>query len=453
MRGRALKARTQPAAEYHVAFEVANNASTDRLYDMVFGGCDFHIGTAEPGEIERREVRSESLSPVPCPNEDILRGRMLAGGLWSDVAIEIVWSSPRHSGTKALIDPFHWMIPQSARLNMIPSKASMFDLSPGESSEYFDNYFSCCSTCEKRWWLVDTPVLGICPVCEVDTINSGLDVRRTLASTPHSPFVRADNGEDSNPSMGVDTSAGEADYGETPGPVGDPTLVCLDDDPDVQRLLPTPPGQIWQGSTVAVNPSFNFEFLFERYREWIDLVALDFVRTHQRRPDDPNSIYRIGGTESNRDGRVLDEPGGDNMDIDDEDADDDNVMSNKSYDSSVAVDAMLSSFEASITPLMQGEEGRGLSRLGDLSDIRHVVVVGPFCSGTNAMFEYLEKYSNVTVHPPRLPRTATGWIGDMSAPNYSRRGNHWQVGWKHLPLLNSENVRQMCSRPTHFSFR
>ena len=131
------------------------------------------------------------------------------------------------------------------------------------------------------------------------------------------------------------------------------------------------------------------------------------MRTHQRRPDDPNSIYRIDETGSNRDGRILDEPGDDNMDIDDEDVDDDNVMINKSYDSSVAVDAMLSSFEASITPLMQGEEGRGLSRLGDLSDIRHVVVVGPFCSGTNAMCEYLEKYFNVTVHPPRSPKTAT----------------------------------------------
>ena len=56
LRGRVLKARTQPAAEYHVASEVANNASSDRLYDMVFGGRDLHIGTAEPGEIERSEL-------------------------------------------------------------------------------------------------------------------------------------------------------------------------------------------------------------------------------------------------------------------------------------------------------------------------------------------------------------------------------------------------------------
>ena len=117
------------------------------------------------------------------------------------------------------------------------------------------------------------------------------------------------------------------------------------------------------------------------------------------------------------------------MDIDDEDVDDDSVMINKSYDSSVAVDAMLSSFEPSITPLMQGEEGRGLSRLGDLSGIRHVVVVGLFCSGTNAMCEFLEKYSNVTVHPPRLPRTATGWIGDMSALNYVFTTGKPLAGW------------------------
>ena len=96
---------------------------------MIFGGCDLHIGTTEPGEIERRELRSESPSPVPCPDEDILRGQMLAGGLWSDVAIEIVWASPRHSGTKVSIAPFHWAILQSARLNMIPSNGSLFDLS------------------------------------------------------------------------------------------------------------------------------------------------------------------------------------------------------------------------------------------------------------------------------------------------------------------------------------
>ena len=131
------------------------------------------------------------------------------------------------------------------------------------------------------------------------------------------------------------------------------------------------------------------------------------------------------------------------MNIDDEVVDDDNVMVNNSYDSSIAVDAMLSSFEPSITPLMQGDEGRGFYRLDDLSGIEHVIVVGPFCSGTNAMCEFLEKYFNVTVHPLRWPKTATGWIGDMSAPNYSRRGNHWQVGWKHLPPLNTENATKM----------
>ena len=148
-------------------------------------------------------------------------------------------------------------------------------------------------------------------------------------------------------------------------------------------------------------------------------------------------------TESHRDGRVLDESGEDTRDVDDENVEDDNVMINKCYDSSVAVDAMLSSFEAIITPLMQGEEGRGLTRLAGLSEIQHVVVVGPFCSGTNAMCEYLEKYFDVTVHPPRKPPNATGWTGDMSAPNYSRKGNHWQVGWKHLPPLNSENATKV----------
>ena len=92
-----------------------------------------------------------------------------------------------------------------------------------------------------------------------------------------------------------------------------------------------------------------------------------------------------------------------------------------------------------IAPLMQGEEGRGIERLGDLSNVKHFGVVGPFCSGTNAMCEYLEKYFDVVVHLPRLPTNATGWIGDVSEPNYQPWRNHWQVGWKHMPPLNSES--------------
>ena len=99
-----------------------------------------------------------------------------------------------------------------------------------------------------------------------------------------------------------------------------------------------------------INPNFSSE----RNREWIDLVALDFVSAHQGRPDDPDSIYRIDEAEPNRDGRLFNESDDDDMNVDDEVVDDDNVMINNSYDSSIAVDAMLSSFEPSITPLMQG---------------------------------------------------------------------------------------------------
>lgn len=40
-------------------------------------------------------------------------------------------------------------------------------------------------------------------------------------------------------------------------------------------------------------------------------------------------------------------------------------------------------------PLSCKGEGKGLSHLGDLTGIEHVIVVGPFSSGTNAMCEYL----------------------------------------------------------------
>ena len=172
---------------------------------------------------------------------------------------------------------------------MVPSNGSLFDLSPGESSEYFDNHFSRCCKSEKRWWLVDTPVLGICPVCDVEVTTRGLDVKKTLEATRHSPFVQLPAGdEDPNPPMEVDASATEApDYGDASGVVGDASGVDLSEDPDVQNLLPTPVAEIWSGSTTMVNPDFSSK----RNREWIDLVALDFLRTHQRHPDDPDVIY------------------------------------------------------------------------------------------------------------------------------------------------------------------
>ena len=86
-----------------------------------------------------------------------------------------------------------------------------------------------------------------------------------------------------------------------------------------------------------INPNFSSE----RNRKWIDIVALGFVRAHQRRPDDPDSNYRIDEAESNRDGRLLNEPGDDDMNVDDEVIDDDSVMINNSYGSSIAVDAVL----------------------------------------------------------------------------------------------------------------
>ena len=117
-----------------------------------------------------------------------------------------------------------------------------------------------------------------------------------------------------------------------------------------------------------------------------------------------------------------------------------NVIVKGKYDGSVTLDVALGAFEPVITPLMQGEQGRGIERLCDLFNVEHVVVVvGPFCSGTNAMCEYLEKYFDVVVRPPRLPTNATGWIGDMSEPNYQPWRNHWQVGWKHMHPLNSES--------------
>ena len=64
---------------------------------------------------EMGECRSPSASLVRCNNEDLLKGQLLAGGRWSDVAVDIVWESKRHAGAKDSISPFQWMVFQSAR--------------------------------------------------------------------------------------------------------------------------------------------------------------------------------------------------------------------------------------------------------------------------------------------------------------------------------------------------
>ena len=188
LRGRVLKARTQPNDVHHFRPESVTKATVNELFNLVLEGGELVYSPAEVEHIEMSERRSPSASPVSCSNEDLLKGQMLAGGSWSNVAAEIVWNSKRHAGAKNSISPFHRMILQSARQSMIPSAGSLFDLSPGESSPYYDNNFSQCCKCEQRRWIVDTPILGICPVCERDVIEDPLDSKATLDASPNEPF-------------------------------------------------------------------------------------------------------------------------------------------------------------------------------------------------------------------------------------------------------------------------
>lgn len=121
-------------------------------------------------------------------------------------------------------------------------------------------------------------------------------------STPQVLFHVGD--EVPSPPMDVDASgAGAPDF-------GDATTVDLEET-EVQALLPTPAADIWKGSTVLVDP----KFCPKRNRQWIDLLALNFLRTHQRRPDDPSVIYRIDEADAYRDGKLIYEPGDDAMNV------------------------------------------------------------------------------------------------------------------------------------------
>ena len=134
LRGRVLKARTRPYDVHHFRPEKVNNATVNELFNMVFEGGGLVFSPAEAEDIAMSEHRSPSASPKQCSDEDFLKGQMLAGGSWSDVAVEILWGSKRHAGTKNSIKPFNWMILQFARQNMVPSDGSLLDLSPGAQS-------------------------------------------------------------------------------------------------------------------------------------------------------------------------------------------------------------------------------------------------------------------------------------------------------------------------------
>ena len=262
-----MKARTQRASECHVVPEFANSESIARLYEMMYGGRELFVDAMEPEQIESSERRSVSPSPARLQDDELLKGQIIVGGLWYDDAIEIVLNSRRHSGTKDSFAPFHWAVLQFARLHTVPSDSSLFDLSPGENSDFFDNYFSRCRSCQKRWWLVDTPVLGICPACEIDVINDALDVKGTLEASPHAPIVRRSAADVVMEPQRATVAGGEQS-------------VDLEEDEDVAMIIPD---TIWEGSTIETNPNFDKE----RYRGWIDLLALDFTRMNQRRPDNP----------------------------------------------------------------------------------------------------------------------------------------------------------------------
>ena len=275
---------------------------------------------------------------------------------------------------------------------------------------------------KQKRWIVDTPVLGICPVCERDAIVDSLDIKATLDASPNEPFKcfsEADEAHD-GPMEGNRDADETVDFG---------VAVELEEEQDVAGLLRVGP----EPATV-VNPKLRAK----QSRQWIGFLALNFTRGNQRRPDDPSQIYRLDESEADRFTELKSE--GEETDTSDDDT---NVIVKCKYDGSVTLDVALGAFEPVITPLMQGDEGRGIDRLGDLSNIKHVVVVGPFCSRTSAMCEYLEMYFGVVVHPPRLPPNATGWFGDMSEPNYQPWRNHWQVGWKHMPALNSESSKRI----------
>ena len=86
--------------------------------------------------------------------------------------------------------------------------------------------------------------------------------------------------------MDVDApAAGEAelDYG---GAVG------LEEDTDVHMALNLT-FDVWTNSTLVINQKFC-------YKRWVDLLALNFVKDHQRRPENPSEVCRLDESEGDR---------------------------------------------------------------------------------------------------------------------------------------------------------
>ena len=126
--------------------------------------------------------------------------------------------------------------------------------------------------------------------------------------------------------------------------------VDIEEEADVNMLL-RPKPETQAESTIVVNP----QFCSKKYKQWVDLLALSFIRSNQRRPDDPGQVYRLGESEGDR----FPEP---KSEVEEPDTSDDDidVTVNGKYDGSVTPDGAFGGFKPVITAFMQGEEAGAL---------------------------------------------------------------------------------------------
>ena len=110
-------------------------------------------------------------------------------------------------------------------------------------------------------------------------IEDSLDIKATLDASPHESYKCFSEAEEAPD----DPMEGNKAADELPDFEG---AVDIEEERDVKMLL-----RVGPEPTTLINPQFRSK----RYRQWVDLLAFNFIRSNQHRPDDPSQVYRLDG--------------------------------------------------------------------------------------------------------------------------------------------------------------
>ena len=190
LRGRVLKAKHVPFGDHHFHPDSVRDIDTNRLCHLIAQEGE----RAQDIDVEIPPVESD-VEPIVVGGQiselEVLRRMVSCRSLtWPDYAMDLVWNSAKHGDLRRSLSPYHWRVIRDATRGTINPVGSIFDLAPTDAGQILlDNYRAKCVKCDKRWWPVGAPILGVCDRCRLDVVDRSIDLERTLDKQPLDKYV------------------------------------------------------------------------------------------------------------------------------------------------------------------------------------------------------------------------------------------------------------------------